>query len=82
MILKEDREYEYKGHKFKFFAEVNTSFPKEAIAEIEFVDSPELPIESVSYTFLTGSYDYTNPDCDICKSLTYNVGSGYWELEV
>ena len=72
--LKEDFEYEVNGRKFKFYASTHMSFPKQAIAEIEFANGD---IEEVSYTFLTRDYDRTSDD-EIINSLEFNVNFGSW----
>lgn len=72
--LKEDFEYEVNGRKFKFYASTHMSFPKQAIAEIEFTNGD---IEEVSYTFLTQDYDRTLDD-EILNSLEFNVNFGTW----
>lgn len=72
--LKEDFEYEVNGRKFKFYASTHMSFPKQAIAEIEFANGD---IEEVSYTFLSRDYDRTSDD-EIINSLEFNVNFGSW----
>ena len=72
--LKEDFEYEVNGRKFKFYASTHMSFPKQAIAEIEFANGD---IEEVAYTFLTQGYDRTSDD-EILNSLEFNVNFGTW----
>ena len=72
--LKEDFEYEVNGRKFKFYASTHMSFPKQAIAEIEFANGD---VEEVAYTFLTQDYDRTSDD-EIINSLEFNVNFGTW----
>lgn len=72
--LKEDFEYEVNGRKFKFYASTHMSFPKQAIAEIEFTNGD---VEEVAYTFLTQDYDRTSDD-EIINSLEFNVNFGTW----
>ena len=72
--LKEDFDYEVNGRRFKFYASTHMSFPKQAIAEIEFANGD---IEEAAYTFLTQGYDRTSGD-EILNSLEFNVNFGVW----
>lgn len=72
--LKEDFDYEVNGRRFRFYASTHMSFPKQAIAEIEFANGD---IEEVSYTFLTREY-YRTADDEILNSLEFNVNFGVW----